>query len=190
MASKFSGDVNITALVAQSCSIKYISSTNNAGSPFTLLSGNFEGRQRSAANRATVDRQRHWCSVCKLNHVNPVTSATGERSFSTARRIKTWLRSRMLQARFNHLAILNTHKDTFVNLCLVSVANSFVSLNENRERNCGKFTTVDFSRWTYCFPCRLLYMHFSRKLTSAYQLVLFPQYSHDSAKNERRLGTS
>ena len=41
-------------------------------------------------------------------HVNLATSAAGERSFSTARRMKTWLRSRMLQARFNHLAILNT----------------------------------------------------------------------------------
>ena len=112
--------------------------------------------------------------VCKLNHVNPATSATGERSFSTARRIKTWLQSRMLRAHFNHLAILNTHKDRFDKLCLVSVANSFVSLNENRERNCGKFTTTDFSRWTCCFPLLFLYTHCSRKLTSAYQLVIFP----------------
>ena len=41
--------------------------------------------------------------------------------------------SQMLQARFNHLAILNTHKERLEKLCLVSVASSFVSLNENRQ---------------------------------------------------------
>ena len=60
--------------------------------------------------------------VCKLINVNPGTSATGERSFSTARRIKTWLRSRMLQARFNHLAILNMREKRLDKLCLVFVA--------------------------------------------------------------------
>ena len=32
-------------------------------------------------------------TLCKLIHVNPATSASGERSFSTARRVKTWLLS-------------------------------------------------------------------------------------------------
>ena len=35
--------------------------------------------------------------VCKLIQVNPATSAAGERSFSTAQRLKTWLRSTMTQ---------------------------------------------------------------------------------------------
>ena len=51
----------------------------------------------------------------------------------------------MLQARFKHLTILNTCKDTLDKLCLVSMTNSFVSLNENREGIFGKFTTADFS---------------------------------------------
>ena len=34
-------------------------------------------------------------TLCKLILVNPATSAAGERSFSTARRLKTWPRSRM-----------------------------------------------------------------------------------------------
>ena len=37
---------------------------------------------------------------CKLILVNPATSAAGERSFSTVRRLKTWLRSRMNQEQF------------------------------------------------------------------------------------------
>ena len=94
-----------------------------------------------------IERQLidHVIVFCKLIYVNPATSATGERSFSTARLNKKWLRSKMLAIRFNHLWILNTRKDRFDKLCLVSVANSFVSLNENHERNVGKFTTADLS---------------------------------------------
>ena len=49
-------------------------------------------------------------TLCKLLLVNPATSAAGERSFSSARRLKTWLRSTMTQTRFSNLTILNTHK--------------------------------------------------------------------------------
>ena len=33
-------------------------------------------------------------TLCKLLLVNPATSAAGERSFSSSRRLKTWLRTR------------------------------------------------------------------------------------------------
>ena len=42
-------------------------------------------------------------TVFKLILVNPATNAVSERSFSTARRLKTWLRSSMNQIRFNNL---------------------------------------------------------------------------------------
>ena len=42
--------------------------------------------------------------IVKLLLVNAATSATPERSFSMARRIKTWLRTRMTPQRFNSLA--------------------------------------------------------------------------------------
>ena len=53
---------------------------------------------------------RHVVTISKLLHVNPATSASGERSVSMARRLKTWLRSKMTQERFNSLAILHSHK--------------------------------------------------------------------------------
>jgi hypothetical protein len=37
--------------------------------------------------------------------------STCERSFSAMRRIKTWLRSSMVQNRFNNLAIISIEKD-------------------------------------------------------------------------------
>ena len=36
--------------------------------------------------------------ICELVQVNPATSSAGEYSFSTARRVRTWLRSEMHQA--------------------------------------------------------------------------------------------
>ncbi|KNE87407.1 hypothetical protein PSTG_19208, partial [Puccinia striiformis f. sp. tritici PST-78] len=41
--------------------------------------------------------------------VQPVTTATPERSFSTLRRIKNYLRNTMGQERLNGLASLNIH---------------------------------------------------------------------------------
>ena len=42
--------------------------------------------------------------ICKLIQGNPVTSASAERSFSMARRVKIWLRANMNQNRFTSLA--------------------------------------------------------------------------------------
>ena len=94
-------------------------------------------------------------TLCKLvNVLNPATSASGKRSFCTAQRIKSCLRSTMTQARFNHLTILHTHKKKLDKLCLTSVANTFVDLNEPLHLNVGKFTEADFSNthsWTEQF---------------------------------------
>ena len=59
-------------------------------------------------------------TVCKLILVDLATSAAGERSFSTAWRLKTWLPltmtqepgSRTNEERFSNLTILNSHKET------------------------------------------------------------------------------
>lgn len=41
----------------------------------------------------------------------PISSATCERSFSSMRRIKNWIRTSMLQDRFSNLAVLNIERD-------------------------------------------------------------------------------
>ena len=70
---------------------------------------------------------------------NPATSASGERSFSTARRLKTWLRSAMTQEHFSNLTILNSHKERTLTerLSLVDIGNEFADRNDNRKRNFG-----------------------------------------------------
>ena len=44
--------------------------------------------------------------------VLPVTSCEAERSFSTLRRLKTYLRTTMSQERLNGLALLNVYNST------------------------------------------------------------------------------
>ena len=82
-------------------------------------------------------------TICKLLLVNPATSAAGKRSFSSAWRLKMWLRSTMTQTRFSNMTILNTHKKRTDKLCLTDVANEFAALNENRKSNFGTFKASD-----------------------------------------------
>ena len=65
--------------------------------------------------------------------VIPASSATAERSFSSLRRLKTYLRSTMGQERLNNLLVLNIHQDLTDNLDLKKVASDFASLNDYRR---------------------------------------------------------
>ena len=75
----------------------------------------------------------------KLFLVNHATSCTPERSFSTARRLKTWLHATTKSKRLNSLVILNIHKDLTDNLDLKDIGNEFVSAREGRLEHFGKF---------------------------------------------------
>ena len=49
-------------------------------------------------------------AVCKILAVNPISSSAAERTFSMARRIKSWMGSTMLPVQFNSVAMLNFNK--------------------------------------------------------------------------------
>ncbi len=61
--------------------------------------------------------------LCMIILVMPATNALSERSFSTLRRLKTWLRSTMQQTRLNWCMILHTHTDETDELDLRAIAN-------------------------------------------------------------------
>ena len=82
-------------------------------------------------------------TIWKLLLVNPATNLAGKRSFSSAWRLITWLRSTMTQTRFSNLTIRNTHKQRTDKLCLIDVANEVAALNENRKSNFGTFKESD-----------------------------------------------
>ena len=58
------------------------------------------------------------------------------------RRIKTYLRSTMGQARLNGLMLLHVHKDKTESLSILDIANSFVN-SEHRKAVFGTLTTSD-----------------------------------------------
>ena len=93
--------------------------------------------------------------VIQLLLVNPSTSETPERSFSLARRIKTWLGSSMKRLQFNAMAVLHAHKNLTDQLDLVDVGNDFVSLSEIRSQLlaqiCAIRTFADLTELTVSF---------------------------------------
>lgn len=44
-----------------------------------------------------------------------MTTASAERSFSSLRRIKTWMRTKISEDRLNRLALLHAHRDITLN---------------------------------------------------------------------------
>ena len=75
----------------------------------------------------------------RLILVVPSTNASSERSFSTMKRLKTYLRSTMGQSRLNHLMVLNIYKEILDSMDMISIANEFVQANELRLHIFGKF---------------------------------------------------
>ena len=81
-------------------------------------------------------------SLGKLLLIMPATNAVGERSFSTLKRVKMYLRSTTGDCRLNHLIMmmLHVHKDRTDALTLVDAAYDFIGEKENR----GTFDILKF----------------------------------------------
>ena len=77
--------------------------------------------------------------LLRIYLTTPMTSATAERTFSTLRRLKSYLRSTMSQKRLNHVMILHTHKQRTDKLDLYEIANEFASANSRRRDFFGPF---------------------------------------------------
>jgi hypothetical protein len=77
--------------------------------------------------------------LAQLIIVMPSTNASSERSFSTMKRVKTYLRSSMGQGRLNHLMILNIYKEFLDSLDLTETADEFVQGSDHRIQVFGKF---------------------------------------------------
>lgn len=76
----------------------------------------------------------------QLFFVLPVTSATAERSFSTLRRLKTYLRTTMQQERLNNIAILHVHKRETERIDMKTVTDEFACRNDRRRMHFGNPT--------------------------------------------------
>ena len=77
--------------------------------------------------------------LASLLVVLPATNAVSERSFSSLRRIKTYLRATMTQNRLNNIMVLHVHKNITDKLSLIDIGNDFVCGSSHREAQFGKF---------------------------------------------------
>ena len=81
-------------------------------------------------------------SLPRLILVMPATNAASERSFSSMRRLKSYLWSTMGQARLNHIMLLNTYKEMLDRLDVNVIANEFVRGSEHRLSLFGKLLRI------------------------------------------------
>jgi hypothetical protein len=77
--------------------------------------------------------------LVRLLLVCPAASVEAERSFSALRRLKTWLRSTMLQERLNHIAVCNIHQDVLDEIDIKPLLKEFASRNCVRAQIFGRF---------------------------------------------------
>ena len=75
--------------------------------------------------------------VLKLILVLPASDAESERVFSALKRIKTYLRNSMGQARLNHIMLLNIHKEEAEKMSLAGVVTEFAAKNDRRRADFG-----------------------------------------------------
>ena len=78
--------------------------------------------------------------LLRLLLVSLASSYEAERSFSSLRRIKSWLRSTMTQKRLNNVMICNVHIDKLNALDLKQIAHKFINnSSETRGTILGKY---------------------------------------------------
>jgi hypothetical protein len=89
----------------------------------------------------TVDEVRRMFpateSLIRLLLVQPISSTECERSFSTLRRLKTWLRATMTSQRLNGMAICNIHHDELDRVNSNDLMKTFVNRSDWRKNTFG-----------------------------------------------------
>ena len=122
-------------------------------SQLQALSANFESDKKleditlsAIVKYFESESVRNWLSdvlkLLKLVLIMPATNATSERSFSSLRRIKTFLRSTMTQSRLNSLMTLHVHRDYVDKLVLREIATEFIQKGQ-RITIFGKFDSSE-----------------------------------------------
>ena len=71
--------------------------------------------------------------LIKIFYTVPVTTSTAERTFSSLRRLKTFLRTTMSQPRLNNAMTLYVHKEITDRIDLSELAATFINENERRR---------------------------------------------------------
>jgi hAT family C-terminal dimerisation region len=92
-------------------------------------------RDMSADVRSMFDEIE---KLMRLLLVCPCSSAEAERSFSSLRRLKTWLRSTMSQKRLNSVAVCHTHQELLDETDITKLMRYFVNEIDTRVHVFGR----------------------------------------------------
>jgi len=134
---KFAGDFNKESLP---CELELLPAIFNGENLFNFKDIVDVVKSLSIGRRRMI---KNVVIVIRLVLTMGATSATPEKSFSSMRRLKNWLRSTMIQKRFNFLAMMSENKETLDSLSIIDIANEFVRIQPERQNIFGKFTEKD-----------------------------------------------
>ena len=129
-------DINIHRLSSQLGLFRTMMQKENIGCFYDILKAI---QKLTAPERSVIGEV---IALMNLIHVSPATSTNSKRSFSAARRLKTWQRSTMTQKRFNNISILNNYQERTDHIDIIAIANDFVC-NDNCKRQFRTFTEND-----------------------------------------------
>jgi hypothetical protein len=80
---------------------------------------------------------RETVKIVQILLVVPATAASAERSFSSLRRLKTWLRRTMTQKRLTHLALLHCHRERADKCDIEKLCHAFACKTNERRTTFG-----------------------------------------------------
>jgi hAT family C-terminal dimerisation region len=80
---------------------------------------------------------RETVKIVQILLVVPATAASAERTFSSLRRLKTWLRRTMTQKRLTHLALLHCHRERTDKCDIEKLCHAFTCKTNERRTTFG-----------------------------------------------------
>ena len=134
-------------LGVMSCNLPSDSSPHNIASVLEYL------REISDSQRALISEVY---KLVLLVLVMPDTNAMSERSFSSLRCIKSYLRSTMTQTRLNIVMVLYVHKNRTDELCLTTIGNEFIRDPVTKKLCLGNSCQVIEIMFLYAFSCNII----------------------------------
>ena len=129
----YSTDFDFHALQSQLEMLPHLPETANigVGSALKML--------RDSAKTPKAQIISEVIKLAQIIIVAPAANAVSERSFSSLKLIKTYLRSTMTANRLNNLMRLYVHKDLTDGMDLIAIASEFIDREADRRNVFGKF---------------------------------------------------
>lgn len=137
----YSEDIDFKKLHHELAMLKSLCKVGEVGGPskVTSMATVVDALQSLKNNPVAAAMVSELIKLVNIYLTVPVTTATSERSFSTLRRIKTYLRSTMRQDRLNNVLLLHAHKSLTDEIDLKQIAMDFVKQNDRRVKFFGNF---------------------------------------------------